>query len=133
MFARTVMFVNLASDPIVDRLLVPVMALAVAERFAVEEGKRVLVLLTDMTDYADAMEEVGIAMEAVPSSRGYMGDLYSDINRFLSLDLVRVTIETWRQNDNHPRQHKSRAQITPARYVTLHSKTFFSNMAYPNW
>jgi hypothetical protein len=125
------MFVNLASDPIVDRLLVPVMGLAVAERFAVEEGKRVLVLLTDMTDYADAMEEVGIAMEAVPTNRGYMGDL--NINRFLSLDLVRVTIETWRQNDNHPRQHKSRAQITPARYVTLHSKTFFSNMAYPNW
>jgi V/A-type H+-transporting ATPase subunit B len=46
-FARTVMFVNLASDPIVERLLVPDMAQAVAERFAVEEGKRVLVLLTD--------------------------------------------------------------------------------------
>jgi V/A-type H+-transporting ATPase subunit B len=80
-FARTVMFVNLASDPIVERLLVPDMALAVAERFAVEEGKRVLVLLTDMTAYADAMKEVGIAMENVPSNRGYMGDLYSQLAR----------------------------------------------------
>ncbi|MGB5406513.1 MAG: V-type ATP synthase subunit B [Thiogranum sp.] len=80
-FARTVMFVNLASDPIVERLLVPDMALAVAERFAAEEGKRVLVLLTDMTAYADAMKEVGIAMETVPSNRGYMGDLYSQLAR----------------------------------------------------
>jgi V/A-type H+-transporting ATPase subunit B len=80
-FARTVMFVNLASDPVVERLLVPDLALAVAERFAVEEGKRVLVLLTDMTAYADAMKEVGIAMETVPSNRGYMGDLYSQLAR----------------------------------------------------
>ena len=80
-FARTVMFVNQASDPIVERLLVPDMALAVAERFAVEEKKRVLVLLTDMTAYADAMKEVGISMERVPSQRGYMGDLYSQLAR----------------------------------------------------
>lgn len=80
-FARTVMFINLASDPIVERLLVPDMALAVAERFAVDEGKRVLVLLTDMTAYADALKEVGIAMERVPSNRGYMGDLYSQLAR----------------------------------------------------
>ncbi len=80
-FSRTVMFVNQASDPIVERLLVPDMALAVAERFAVEEGKRVLVLLTDMTAYADALKEVGISMERVPSNRGYMGDLYSQLAR----------------------------------------------------
>jgi V/A-type H+-transporting ATPase subunit B len=80
-FARTVMFVNLSADPVVERLLVPDMALAVAERFALEEGKRVLVLLTDMTAYADAMKEVGIAMESVPSNRGYMGDLYSQMAR----------------------------------------------------
>jgi hypothetical protein len=80
-FARTVMFVNQASDPIVERLLVPDMALAVAERFAVEEKKRVLVLLTDMTAYADALKEVGISMERVPSNRGYMGDLYSQLAR----------------------------------------------------
>lgn len=80
-FSRTIMFVNQASDPIVERLLVPDMALSVAEKFAVEEGKRVLVLLTDMTAYADALKEVGISMERVPSNRGYMGDLYSQLAR----------------------------------------------------
>ena len=80
-FARTVMFCNLAADPIVERLLVPDMALSVAEKFAVEEGKRVLVLMTDMTAYADAMKEVGVSMERVPSNRGYMGDLYSQLAR----------------------------------------------------
>jgi V/A-type H+-transporting ATPase subunit B len=73
------MFVNQASDPIVERLLAPDLALKVAERFAVEDGKRVLVLLTDMTAYADALKEIGIAMERVPSNRGYMGDLYSQL------------------------------------------------------
>jgi V/A-type H+/Na+-transporting ATPase subunit B len=80
-FARTVMYCNMASDPIVERLLVPDMALAVAERFAVEEGKRVLVLMTDMTAYADALKEVGVSMEHVPSNRGYTGDLYSQLAR----------------------------------------------------
>lgn len=78
-FGRTVMFVNLASDPIVERVLVPDMVLKVAERFAVEEKKRVLVLMTDMTAYADALKEIGIAMERVPSNRGYVGDLYSQL------------------------------------------------------
>ena len=55
-FHRTVMYVNLASDPIVERLSIPDMVLAVAERFAVDEGKRVLVLMSDMTAYADAMK-----------------------------------------------------------------------------
>ncbi len=80
-FPRTVMFVNQASDPVVERLLVPDMALAVAEKFAVEEGKRVLVLLTDMTAFADALKEVSIAMERVPANRGYPGDLYSQLAR----------------------------------------------------
>ena len=52
-----------------------------AERFAVDEKKRVLVLLTDMTSYADAMKEVGVSLERVPSNRGYMGDLYSQLAR----------------------------------------------------
>lgn len=78
-FQRTVMFVNLASDPIVERLLVPDMALKVAERFAVEESKRVLVLMTDMTAFADALKEIGIAMEKIPSNRGYTGDLYTQL------------------------------------------------------
>jgi V/A-type H+-transporting ATPase subunit B len=78
-FSRTVMFVNQASDPIVERLLAPDLALKVAERFAVEENKRVLVLMTDVTAYADALKEIGVAMERVPSNRGYMGDLYSQL------------------------------------------------------
>lgn len=78
-FQRTIMFVNLASDPIVERLLVPDMALKVAERFAVEESKRVLVLMTDMTAFADALKEIGIAMEKIPSNRGYTGDLYTQL------------------------------------------------------
>ncbi|MCA9773812.1 MAG: V-type ATP synthase subunit B [Myxococcales bacterium] len=79
--ARTVMFVNLASEPIVERILIPDMALAVAERFAVDEGKRVLVLLTDMTAFADALKEIGIALEHVPATRGYIGDLYTQLAR----------------------------------------------------
>ncbi len=80
-FGRTVMFTHLASDPIVEALLVPDMALAVAEKFAVEENKKVLVLLSDMTAYADAIKEVGISMEQIPSNRGYTGDLYSQLAR----------------------------------------------------
>jgi V/A-type H+-transporting ATPase subunit B len=78
-FPRTVMFVNQASDPIVERMLVPDMVLAVAEKFAVEEHKRVLVLMTDMTAYADAMKEIGVALERIPATRGYMGDLYTQL------------------------------------------------------
>ncbi len=73
---RTVMFVHTASDPTVECTLVPDMALAVAEQFALN-GKKVLVLLTDMTNYADAQKETAITMEQVPSNRGYPGDLYS--------------------------------------------------------
>ena len=73
------MFVNQAADPLVERLLVPDMALAVAEKFAVEENKRVLVLMTDMTAYADAMKEIGVAQERIPAVRGYMGDLYTQL------------------------------------------------------
>jgi V/A-type H+-transporting ATPase subunit B len=80
-FGRTVMFVHQASDPVVEALLVPDLALAVAEHFAVEEGKRVLVLISDMTAYADALKEIGVAMEHIPSNRGYMGDLYSQLAR----------------------------------------------------
>jgi V/A-type H+-transporting ATPase subunit B len=80
-FARTVMFVNLASDPIVERTLIPDMALAVAEHFATEEGKRVLVLFSDMTAFADALKEISISMDQVPANRGYPGDLYSQLAR----------------------------------------------------
>lgn len=75
---RVIMFVHLASDPIVECLLAPDMALAVAERFA-EAGRRVLVLLTDMTNFSDALKEISISMEQIPSNRGYPGDLYSQL------------------------------------------------------
>lgn len=76
--SRTIMFVHTASDPIVECLLVPDCSLAVAEQFALE-GKRVLVLLTDMTNFADALKEIAITMEQIPSNRGYPGDLYSQL------------------------------------------------------
>ena len=78
-FHRCVMFVNLASDPIVERILAPDLALAVAESFALRHGKRVLVLMTDMTAYCDALREVGITLERIPANRGYLGDLYSQL------------------------------------------------------
>ena len=76
--SRTIFFVHTASDPIVECLMVPDISLAVAERFALI-GRRVLVLLTDMTNFADAMKEISITMEQVPSNRGYPGDLYSQL------------------------------------------------------
>ena len=76
--SRTIFFVHTASDPIVECLLVPDISLAVAEQFALQ-GKKVLVLLTDMTNCADAMKENAITMEQVPSNRGYPGDLYSQL------------------------------------------------------
>jgi V/A-type H+-transporting ATPase subunit B len=76
--SRTIFFVHTASDPVVECLLVPDVALAVAERFALK-GKKVLVLLTDMTNFADSLKEISITMEQVPSNRGYPGDLYSQL------------------------------------------------------
>ena len=76
--SRTVMFMHTASDPTVECLLVPDVSLAVAEQFALQ-GKRVLVLLTDMTNFADALKEIAITMEQIPATRGYPGDLYSQL------------------------------------------------------
>jgi len=76
--SRTIFFVHTAADPVVECLLVPDISLAVAERFALK-GKRVLVLLTDMTNFADSLKEIAITMEQVPSNRGYPGDLYSQL------------------------------------------------------
>jgi len=76
--SRSILFIHTAADPTVESLLVPDMSLAVAEQFALQ-GKRVLVLLTDMTNFADAMKEIAITMEQIPSNRGYPGDLYSQL------------------------------------------------------
>jgi V/A-type H+-transporting ATPase subunit B len=76
--SKTVMFIHRATDPAVECLLVPDMALAAAEKFAVE-GKDVLVLMTDMTAFADSIKEIAITMDQIPSNRGYPGSLYSDL------------------------------------------------------
>lgn len=75
---KTVMFIHRATDPAVECLLVPDMALACAEKFAID-NKNVLVLLTDMTAFSDAVKEIAITMDQVPSNRGYPGSLYSDL------------------------------------------------------
>ena len=76
--SKTVMFIHTAADPTVECMKIPDMSLAVAEQFALQ-NKDVLVLLTDMTSYADAMKEIAITQEQVPSNRGYPGDLYSQL------------------------------------------------------
>lgn len=76
--ARSILFIHTASDPVVECLLTPDLALTVAESFAVR-GKKVLVLLTDMTNFANALKEIAITMEQIPSNRGYPGDLYSQL------------------------------------------------------
>ncbi len=76
--SRTVMFIHTAADPTVECLMVPDVSLAVAEQFALQ-GKRVLVLLTDMTNFSDALKEIAITMEQIPATRGYPGDLYSQL------------------------------------------------------
>jgi len=78
--SRAIFFVHTAQDPTVECLLVPDLSLAVAEQFALQ-GKRVLVLLTDMTNFCDALKEISITMEQIPSNRGYPGDLYSQLAR----------------------------------------------------
>lgn len=75
---RSIFFIHTAADPTVECLLVPDISLAVAEEFALH-GKKVFVLLTDMTNFADALKEISITMEQVPSNRGYPGDLYSQL------------------------------------------------------
>ncbi|MGI5069688.1 V-type ATP synthase subunit B [Treponema pectinovorum] len=76
--SKTVMFIHTAADPTVECIKIPDMSLAVAEQFALQD-KDVLVLLTDMTSFADSMKEIAITQEQVPSNRGYPGDLYSQL------------------------------------------------------
>lgn len=76
--SHSIVFMHTAADPIVECLLVPDICLAVAENFALK-GKRVLVLLTDMSNFCDALKVIAITMEQIPSNRGYPGDLYSQL------------------------------------------------------
>jgi len=77
---RSIMFIHTAADPVVECLMVPDLCMAVGESFALQ-GKRVLTLLTDMTAFSDALKEISIVMEQIPSNRGYPGDLYSQLAR----------------------------------------------------
>ena len=76
---RTVMFMNLANDPAVERIATPRMALTAAEYLAFDLGMHVLVILTDITNYAEALREVSAARKEVPGRRGYPGYLYTDL------------------------------------------------------
>lgn len=76
---RTVMFVNLANDPAVERISTPRMALTAAEYLAFEKDMHVLVILTDITNYADSLREVSAARKEVPGRRGYPGYMYTDL------------------------------------------------------
>lgn len=76
---RTVMFVNLANDPAIERIATPRMALTAAEYLAFEKDMHVLVILTDITNYADALREVSAARKEVPGRRGYPGYMYTDL------------------------------------------------------
>lgn len=76
---RTVMFINLAEDPAIERLLTPRLALTAAEYFAFEEDMHVLVVLSDMTNYCEALREISAAREEIPGRRGYPGYMYTDL------------------------------------------------------
>ena len=76
---HSVVFLNLADDPAVERLVTPRLALTAAEYFAFERDKHVLVILTDMTNYAESLREIGAAREEIPGRRGYPGYMYTDL------------------------------------------------------
>ena len=76
---RTVLFINLANDPAVERIATPRMALTAAEYLAFEKGMHVLVIITDITNYADALREISAARKEVPGRRGYPGYMYTDL------------------------------------------------------
>lgn len=76
---RSVMFINLANDPAIERIATPRMALTAAEYLAFDKGMHVLVILTDVTNYADALREVSSARKEVPGRRGYPGYMYTDL------------------------------------------------------
>ena len=73
------LFINLANDPAIERIATPRMALTAAEYLAFDKGMHVLVILTDITNYADALREVSAARKEVPGRRGYPGYMYTDL------------------------------------------------------
>lgn len=109
---RTLMFMNLANDPAVERIATPRMALTAAEYLAFDLGMHVLVILTDITNYAEALREVSAARKEVPGRRGYPGYLYTDLatmyeragrKKGCSGSITMIPILTMPENDKtHP-------------------------------
>ncbi len=109
---RSVLFVNLANDPVIERIATPRMALTVAEYLAFEQDMHVLVILTDMTNYAEALREVSAARKEVPGRRGYPGYMYTDLSqmyeragriRGLKGSITQIPILTMPEDDKtHP-------------------------------
>ena len=77
---RVCLFMNLANDPTIERIITPRLALTTAEYLAYEEEMHVLVILTDMSSYANALREISAAREEVPGRRGYPGYMYTDLS-----------------------------------------------------
>ena len=110
---RTVMFVNLANDPAIERIATPKMALTAAEYLAFDLGMHVLVIMTDITNYADALREVSAARKEVPGRRGYPGYMYTDLatlyeraGRLRGKDGSITLIPILTQDPPHPRPHR---------------------------
>ncbi|MDT2831785.1 V-type ATP synthase subunit B [Vagococcus carniphilus] len=109
---RSVMFVNLANDPAIERIATPKMALTTAEYLAYEKGMHVLVIMTDMTNYCEALREVSAARREVPGRRGYPGYLYTNLSTLyeragritgLSGSVTQIPILTMPEDDKtHP-------------------------------
>lgn len=109
---RTVLFINLADDPAIERIATPRMALTAAEYLAYEKGLHVLVIITDLTNYAEALREISAARKEVPGRRGYPGYLYTDLAtmyeragriRGLEGSITQIPILTMPENDKtHP-------------------------------
>ena len=120
--SRTVMFVHTAADPTVECLMIPDMCLAVGEQFALK-GKDVLVLLTDMTNFADAMKEIAIIQEQVPSNRGYPGARYEKAVDFDDAGSVTVLAVTTMPGDDvtHPVPDNT-GYITEGQFYLKHGR-----------
>lgn len=109
---RSVLFMNLASDPAIERIATPRMALSCAEYLAYEKGMHVLVIMTDITNYAEALREISAARKEVPGRRGYPGYLYTDLStlyeragriRGLEGSITQIPILTMPEDDKtHP-------------------------------
>ncbi|WP_455599849.1 V-type ATP synthase subunit B [Cloacibacillus sp.] len=135
---RTVMYVNLADDPAIERISTPRLALTAAEYLAFEKGMHVLVILTDLTNYCEALREISAARKEVPGRRGYPGYLYTDLATMYERagrlrgkkgSITQIPILTMPEDDKtHPipdlTGYITEGQIILAR--TLHRKGIYS-------